>query len=89
MKNGIYVGAWMFLYNFSEASLCATYCADFCGYEVHYYSAFCTKVCTPPIESCDNTKIIAEGSCPAGYARCVGSGSGSNAAGDYSITCSE
>ncbi|MDR1071070.1 MAG: hypothetical protein LBL21_00295 [Rickettsiales bacterium] len=71
------------------ASDCASNCASNCAYIVHNYSDFRDAVCAPPIESCGSTTMISENNCSSGYIKCTGSKSDSDAAGDYTIACSE
>jgi hypothetical protein len=41
------------------------------------------------MESCDGTMVVADDACPAEYIKCTGSQTGSDAKGNYTITCSE
>jgi hypothetical protein len=80
-------GVWVFFNYFSD---CITACAFYCGYAAHAYPAFRAAVCRPPdLESCDDTTVIEDSVCPSGQVQCIGTGAGSDAAGQYTITCSE
>jgi hypothetical protein len=92
MKNGASLGAWALRSSYGETSFCRLLCASNCVNGVGDFYDFRSAICVPPADqtnNCDETTLVAENTCPAGYVKCVGSKKGSDAAGQFTITCSE
>jgi hypothetical protein len=92
MVNAGFLGAWAYRGYRVTVPYCVSFCAFDCASGVRDSSAFRPMVCVPPASQpgpCDGTVVIANGACPAGYAKCVGTGAGDDAKGRFTITCSE
>ncbi|MDR1071164.1 MAG: hypothetical protein LBL21_00785 [Rickettsiales bacterium] len=80
--------AWVFGNDSVSDHGCRSECAHKCSTHVYSDRYFRLVICTPS-NICDDTAVVAEDDCPAGYAKCVGSKAGSDIAGEYTINCSE
>jgi hypothetical protein len=91
-NNGV-LSAWAFRSRFSSRpEVCTLNCAGSCVLDVRNGPNFRAVLCSSSVgqnNSCNGTTVIAEGVCPAGYVQCIGTGTGGDTAGNYTITCSE
>jgi hypothetical protein len=84
-----YFGMWFFYNSLADTGICASMCAFTCAAGVLADATWRSLLCLPPpFRVCDLTTMIADG-CPSGYYPCIGSGTGGDAAGNYTITCTE
>jgi hypothetical protein len=88
MVNDGVSGVWVYDGSFSTASDCAAACGNGCEISIYSFPLFRIAICAPS-NICDETAVIADGACPAGYAKCTGSKEGSDISGNYTINCSE
>ncbi|MDR3208461.1 MAG: hypothetical protein LBT45_01275 [Rickettsiales bacterium] len=81
------LGAWVFMQE-STYTGCAANCSSVCAINFSYYSLARSAICSPS-PHCSGMAEIKDGDCPAGYAQCVGTKTGDDDKGRYTITCEE